>query len=107
MSLDVSLMENKPCEVFTANITHNLGKMAEAAGIYYVCWRPDEVDCKYAKDIVRFLEAGLEDMKARPEFYKQFDVENGWGTYDDFLPWVERYLAACKACPDAEIEVSR
>lgn len=34
MSLDVSLMEVKPTEVFWSNITHNLGKMAKAAGIY-------------------------------------------------------------------------
>jgi hypothetical protein len=29
--------------VFDANITHNLNKMADAAGIYEACWRPEEI----------------------------------------------------------------
>ena len=33
MSLDVYLEVMKPTEVFSANITHNLNKMAEAAGV--------------------------------------------------------------------------
>lgn len=33
MSLDVTLTKTKPTEVFWANITHNLNKVAEKAGI--------------------------------------------------------------------------
>jgi hypothetical protein len=29
--------------VFDANVTHNLGAMAEEAGIYTACWRPNEL----------------------------------------------------------------
>ncbi len=29
-------------EVYSANITHNLGEMADKAGIYYALWRPEE-----------------------------------------------------------------
>ena len=93
--------------VFDANITHNLGKMAAVAGIYEACWRPEEINAIKASDITPILEKGFEDMKARPEFFKNFDSENGWGTYKDFLPWVESYLRACKEYPDAIIEVSR
>lgn len=32
---------------------------------------------------------------------------NGWGTYKYFVPWLEKYLAACKEYPDAVVEVSR
>lgn len=107
MSLDVTLVETKPCEVFETNITHNLGKMADKAGIYYACWRPEEVGIKKAKDIIPVLEKGLADLKARPDYFKQFDSPNGWGTHDDFVPWVEKYLAACNKHPEAEIWVSR
>ena len=93
--------------VFDANITHNLGKMADAAGIYYACWRPEEINCKLARDIIPILEKGYEDMKSRPDYFKQFDSPNGWGLYIHFLPWVEKYLEACKTYPDAEISVSR
>jgi hypothetical protein len=28
-------------DVYDGNITHNLGRMADMAGIYYALWRPD------------------------------------------------------------------
>lgn len=93
--------------VFDANITHNLGKMASEAGIYEACWRPEEIGAKYAKDIAPLLEKGLADMKARPSHFEQFNSPNGWGMYEHFVPWVERYLEACRAYPDAEVSVSR
>ena len=93
--------------VFDANITHNLNKMADAAGIYEACWRPEEIGATKASDIIPILEKGFEDLKARPEYYKQFDSPNGWGLYIDFIPWVESYLNACREYPDATIEVSR
>ena len=93
--------------VFSSNITHNLGGMADKAGIYYACWRPEEIGCKFAKDIIQLLEKGLSDMKRRPEYYKQFNSPNGWGVYDNFVPWIEEYLEACKKYPEAEIEVGR
>ena len=43
MSLDVYLTATRKVEVYQANITHNLTKMADAAGIYMVCWRPEEL----------------------------------------------------------------
>ncbi len=107
MSLDVSLTAIRPTEVFSANITHNLGEMADKAGIYKACWRPEEIGAKYARDIIPLLEKGLEDMKARPDYFKQFNAPNGWGLYEHFVPWVEKYLAACKENPDAEIGVWR
>ena len=107
MSLDVSLTAVRRTEVFEANITHNLGEMADKAGIYYACWRPEEIGAKFAGDIIQLLEMGLADMRARPEYFKQFNSPNGWGLYENFVPWVERYLEACKENPDAEISVSR
>ncbi len=107
MSLDVSLMVTQPTDVYSANITHNLGKMADAAGIYKALWRPEEEGWKYAKDIIGPLETGLADLKARPDHFEQFNASNGWGMYEHFVPFVEEYLAACKEYPEAEIEVSR
>lgn len=92
--------------VFNANITNNLMKMADEAGIYEACWYPEKIGATKASDIIPILEKGFEDMKARPEHFKKFDSENGWGTYKDFLPWVESYLKACEENPDATIEVS-
>jgi len=107
VSLDITLTEVKSCEVYWANITHNLNTMAAAAGIYQACWRPEEINAKYAEDIIHLLEKGLIDLKARPEFFKQYDSQNGWGLYKDFVPWVEKYLQVCKEHPKATINVDR
>lgn len=60
-----------------------------------------------AEQLIEPLEKAIADMKARPEYYEQFNSPNGWGTYKDFVPWLEKYLAACKEYPDAVVEVSR
>lgn len=94
--------------VYDANITHNLGKMAGEAGIYEALWRPEEIGKTKANEIVELLEKGLADLKARPKHFEKFNSPNGWeGTVKDFVPFVEKYLEACKEYPDAFIEVSR
>jgi hypothetical protein len=107
MSLDFCLERVQPCQVFSRNITHNLNNMAEAAGIYKCLWRPDENGYETAGQIVPLLQDALKDLKARPEHYKQFDAQNGWGTYPHFVSFVEDVLSACQEHPDAKIEVSR
>ena len=99
--------ETETGEVYCANITHNLNSLAKAVEIYYHIWRPEEIGITKASEIIEPLKAGIEKMKAEPEKYKKFSAENGWGTYEQFVPWVERYLNACIEYPDAEIEVSR
>ena len=49
----------------------------------------------------------LNDLKEGPEYFKTFNSPNGWGMYENFVPFVEKYLEACKDFPDALIEVSR
>lgn len=94
-------------QVYCANITHNLGEMADKAGIYKALWRPEEINAEKAKDIVDIVEVGLTDLKNRPEYFKKFNSPNGWGMYEHFVPFVEEYLKALKENPEASIEVSR
>jgi hypothetical protein len=107
VSLDVYLEAVRKTEVYNANITHNLGKMAKEAGIYYYLWRPDEIEVTKAEQLIEPLKIGLLLMRKYPERFKEFDDAAGWGTYDQFVPWIEQYLKACKENPDAEISVSR
>lgn len=107
MSLDVTLTAVRRTNVYDANITHNLDEMAEAAGIYMHLWRPDEIGVKTAQELIEPLRAGLARMKAAPEEFARFNAANGWGTFSQFVPWIEAYLKACEENPDAEIEVSR
>jgi hypothetical protein len=94
-------------EVFSTNITHNLNKMADAAGIYQACWRPEEIGVTKAGQLVPLLREGLRRLQADPTHFRKFNAENGWGTYEHFVPWVRQYLSACEDNPDADVSVSR
>lgn len=140
MSLDVQLVRQKWVsydegkthtveneEVYWANITHNLGNMADEAGIYEALWRPhrlkegynipeedNEAEYKFecssetkASEIIDILEKGLADLKARPLHFEKFNSSNGWGMYHNFVPFVERYLEACKENPECIVKVDR
>lgn len=107
MSLDIDLYVMKRVSIFDANITHNLNKMADAAGIYQDLWRPEEIGITKAGQLIEPLKKGLAEMKSDPDKFRALEPENKWGTYDRFIPWIEKYLAACEENPDAEIEVSR
>ena len=120
MSLDVHLKrkihvsydnrqtwEEKTETVFRENITHNLNKMADKASIYQVIWRPEEVYLSKASQLIDFLQIGLDTLKASPDYFRKFNPENGWGSYERLVEFVEKYLEACKQYPDADIEVDR
>lgn len=144
MSLDVWLINlektTKQCkecgqsvevneELYSANITHNLGEMASKAGIYDALWRPYrlrkewkkikelndyEAEVKFenetkliAEELIPYLIKGLKKLKERPKYYEKFNSENGWGTYKHFVPFVQKYLNACEKYPEAEVNVSR
>lgn len=81
--------------------------MAEEAGLYDVCWRPDEHGFKKAADLIPVLRTGLELLKSDPPRFQKFNPENGWGSYEGFVRWVENYLEACEKDPDADVEISR
>jgi hypothetical protein len=140
MSLDVYLtrnyhvtydggktLEEKEEELYSANITHNLGEMADKAGIYEALWRPHRLREVYdiseddhfaereyedsvtilAKDIIPYLEKGLEKLISKPDYYEKFNSPNGWGMYEHFVPFVQDYLTACKHFPESIVNVSR
>lgn len=115
MSLDFSLQALRPVSVFKWNITHNLGAMARAAGVGCL-WHPEEVPGKpsegESKDVpagrlIPLLEQGLARLKRRPAHFKKFNPENGWGTYENLVEFVEKALAACRQDPEAIVSVWR
>ncbi len=125
MSLDVTLIGGKSnvvcvcekcgnnhergeeAELFTANLTHNLRKMAEAAGLYDALWQPERLRISHADYLINVLEEGLKRLREDPEKFKVWEPYNKWGTYETLVSFVERYSAACKAYPEARIQVDR
>lgn len=94
-------------EVYSANVTHNLAQMADAAALYRALWRPEEIGIAKAEQLVPLLSAGLARLRAEPDHFKQFNPKNGWGDYDVLLTFVEDYLQACELYPDAAVTVCR
>jgi hypothetical protein len=107
MSLDVYLTAVRPTTVYGSNITHNLGRMAEEAGIYQHLWRPEEIGITTAEQLIEPLSVGLALLKSDPARFKAFNAPNGWGMYEHFVPFVEKNLDACRENPDAIISVCR
>jgi hypothetical protein len=92
-------------EVYSANITHNLHRMAEAAGLSAILWYPD-VGIK-AAELIMPLHAGLRLLESDRERFEQFNPANEWGDYDGLVRFVRNYLAACNRYPTAVVSVSR
>ncbi len=107
MSLDFTLTRTQPVQVYDCNITHNLGAMAAAAGIYGCLWRPEENGIRTAEDMVGLLEAGIAWLETHEAEARAMEPENKWGTYDDFLKFCRNTLSACREYPDATVEASR
>lgn len=113
MSLDVYL-EIGPCEhcgreaeaVWDYNITHNLNKMADEAGIYFALWRPEEIGITKAKQLIEPLGDGLKKLLENPTKYKEHNPSNGWGDYDGLVRFVTEYIKACGQYPDANVRAS-
>jgi hypothetical protein len=53
------------------------------------------------------LQRGLALLRSDPERFRTLNPPNGWGDYEGFVVWVERYLEACRENPDAEIRISK
>jgi hypothetical protein len=113
MSLDVDLMVVQPVSVFSQNITHNLGKMADAVilksglTLYQCLWRPEEVGITHASCLAEYLDEGWNILLSDPEKYKRYNPENGWGDYEGLCNFVYKYRNACWDTPDAKLEISR
>lgn len=93
--------------VYSGNITHNLNKMAEEAGIYDYLWRPDEKGISLASELIEPLARGLARLTADPETFKRHNPPNGWGDYGGLVAFVAEYLNACIRFPGASVSVWR
>ena len=111
MSLDIHLYatdtDGNEIGVYDDNTTHNLNMMADKAGVYEALWRPETKGWTKAGELIDTLETGLADLKARQEYFEEFNPANGWGDYDGLVRFVSNYLDACKKYPSTKVSVSR
>ena len=77
--------------------------MAHEAGIYECLWRPNEHGYETAGDVAPVLSKGIADMEQDPERFKALDAENGWGTYEQWMPILQEMVKVIKRHPKAKI----
>ncbi len=104
-------------ELYSGGTTHNLTEMAKEAGLYEALWRPykllglEDEDEEFvvikAKILINKLEEGLTKLESDPDYFHTFNSENGWGLYENFVPFVRNYLEACIEHPDATVDIWR
>lgn len=101
MSLDFDLNNNGEY-VFSGNMTHNVTNMWAEAGVYSALY---ETNGMSAFTITNILAHGICDMMFYPEKYKAMDSPNGWGLYENALPFLTEIYKACLEYPEAKIEI--
>lgn len=106
MSLDIDLIHDGAC-VHSANITHNLGRMASEADLYMCLWRSDELGIETARGLIGPLSRGLAILLGDPERFMALKPPNGWGSYEGLATFAAELLKAASDFPDALIEISR
>ena len=99
MSLDFYLDNN-----FGFNITHNLIPMWQKAGCYEALYLSEG---KLAINILPSIESAICDMALNRKSYKAMDDENGWGTYEQALEFLQCVYELCTKHPTAIIEISK
>ena len=107
MSLDVYLETEAGEQVYSSNITHNLGEMAAEAGIYQCLWRPSENGITHARELIEPLTTGVTLLSTQKARFEKFNSPNGWGVWKHFVPFVADYLQACRDNPDSLVKVWR
>jgi hypothetical protein len=103
MSLDIWLTATIETDVVNKNITNNLIRMWEEAGVYDALYNSEG---KTAKEVLPILEQGLQLMLDEPKKFTKLNSPNGWGTYKNAVPWLAELIAEFKEYPDGVISVS-
>lgn len=107
MSLDIILTDGESGFVKSWNITHNLGKMASKAGLYYPLWRPGEMGVDTAGELIHHLRRGVRYAYDNQQELNAYAPRNEWGSLRLLLDVAEEYLDYCRKYPAATIFVSR
>lgn len=89
------------------NVTHNLRPLAEQGGLAKPLWYPEEANIRTAAELIPHLQTGLQQLVVDPVRLRAMNPENGWGSYDEFIPWLIALLTYCIEHPQSRITVSR
>lgn len=103
MSLDLSIAPNscKHCgkgdDALKFNYTYNVSQM------WYEVYPEDEgmvqIDGMTGREAAPKIQKAIWEMESKKKFMKKLEPDNGWGSYEGFLQFLNKVLEACKECP--------
>jgi hypothetical protein len=96
-------------DIDSFNVTHNLGSMARACGLYEPLWRPEEFypEPNIARDLIDPVRSGQTNLLSDPDHYRTFSPENGWGDYDGLVDFATTVLNVLERYPLANVYACR
>lgn len=107
-------------EFWHGNITHNLAEMAEDClsfeegyqrySLYNLLWRDTQAPFtgNYLNVYIAHLAYCLYVLRNNPDYFKQYNPSNGWGTYEQLVEFVHSFIHALIDMPEGStIEYSR
>ena len=112
MSLDIGLQIEvdtggaapHTVELFETNITHNLWSMWLKAGVYDALYMSEGMK---ASEVLPVLQAGYDRMLADPPTYEALNAPNGWGTYEQAMPWLKRLIDGFSQHPKGKVWICK
>lgn len=93
-------IDHNDIEVGSWDCTCNLAPMWRKAGCDLRAFNG-----KRAGDVAPILREALVTMKANPQDYIPLNPANGWGSYEELLPALERLLHILTHYPSAVVSV--
>ena len=94
------LYETEDENLWEGNVTHNLTEMAEHIIVgeydfYRLLWHPNDNGFLAAtKEYRELIYQGISYMLSHRKELEQYNPENGWGSYDSLLSFVQSYAEA-------------
>ena len=97
---------------FHLNITHNLTEMADkccvpldnnnSVSLYQLMWHPEDTlgIITPTMDYVTELMSCYKMLAENPDLFKRYNPDNGWGTYEQLLHKVKKYIEALISISD-------
>ncbi len=82
------------------NYTYNVRDMLEAVGIVF-----NDLRGKPMSEVSLVFNKGIAKLKKDPEKYKAMNPENGWGSYETLVPFMEEMNHVFSKHPKATFRV--
>lgn len=114
MSYDIDVVITRT--IHSDNYTSNISKM------YYIAWDKAkthlDIPDYYVDDDWKIaiqqeqpygnvcLKALIDQLKSNPEYYKGMNPENGWGSYEGAIKFLEDAYNALMSCSEARLIIS-